>query len=165
MAKKSDFYIALKWITDILNRLEIPYQIVGGLAAKCYGSSRPLYDIDFYIPSKGISKLEEELTEYIEFGPERHKDEKWDLVFMKLKYDSQQIEFGDAGNAQYFDSHSQQWIKEEINFSDSTILEFEGIKLPVMPKEALVTYKQRLNRRVDRIDIKEIQNQGLKQFN
>jgi predicted nucleotidyltransferase len=86
MNKKSDFFIALKWITDMLNHLDIPYQIVGGLAAMCYGSTRPLHDIDFYVPGKDISKLEEELAEYIKFGPEQHQDENWNLVFMKLSY-------------------------------------------------------------------------------
>lgn len=138
--------------------MDIPYQIVGGLAAKCYGSTRPLHDIDLYVPSKEISKLEEELIEYIEFGPEHHQDENWDLVFMELRYNDQQIEVGDADNTKYFDSLSQRWIKEEVNFSASNIIEFEGIELPVMPKKALVRYKQRLNRKVDRIDIKEMQN-------
>ena len=160
MNKNSDFYIALKWITDILSRMDVPYQVVGGLAAKCYGSTRPLYDIDLYVPSKEISKLEEELTEYIEFGPGRHQDKNWDLVFMKLSYNDQQIEFGDADNNKYFDSQSQRWIKEEINFSESNIIEFEGIALPVMPKQALIEYKQRLNRKVDRIDINEMQNKA-----
>ena len=159
MNSKSDVYIALKWITDTLNLLDIPYQIVGGLAAKCYGSTRPLHDIDFYVPGKDISKLEEELTEYIEFGPEHYKDERWDLVFMKLSYNGQLVEFGDADNAKYFDSQSQRWIKEEINFSESNIIEFEGIELPVMPKKSLIQYKQRLNRKVDQIDIKEMQDQ------
>ena len=154
----SDSYFALKWITDILNRIDIPYQVVGGLAAKCYGSTRPLHDIDFYVPGKEISKLEEELTEYIEFGPERYQDENWDLVFMKLIYNGQNIEFGNADNTTYFDSQSQRWIKAEINFSESNMEEFEGMMLPVMPKQDLITYKQRLDRNVDRIDIMEMKN-------
>ena len=160
MNKESDLTTALKWVTGIFNQMEICYQVVGGLAARCYGSIRPLHDIDFYVPGKDISTLEKILTEHIKSGPEYYQDEHWDLVFMKLIYNGQQIEIGDADNTKYFDSQSQRWIKEEINFSESNIIEFEGIALPVMPKQALIEYKQRLNRKVDRIDIKEMQNKA-----
>lgn len=139
--------------------MDISYQIAGGLAAKCYGSTRPLHDIDIYVPEMAIPKLEEELKEYIEFGPAHHKDEHWDLVFIKLNYKGQQIEFGDADNTRYFASQTNEWIQEEIDFTKSTDMEFEGIRLPVMPKQHLISYKQRLNRKVDQIDIKGIQNQ------
>lgn len=145
MDNNSPLHITLKWITDILNQLNIPYQVVGGLAAKCYGSTRPLHDIDFYVPSEGISKLEHELEDYLIFGPEHHQDENWDLVFMKLCYNGQQIEFGDADNTKYFDSQSQTWVREDINFKESNLVEFEGMELPVMPKQNLLAYKQRLN--------------------
>lgn len=147
---------ALKWIIGVLNRLEIPYQIVGGLAAKCYGSSRPLHDIDIYVPGKTMPKLSEELIDYIEFGPVHHKDENWDLVFLKLKYKGRQIEFGNADTAKYFDTKSNQWVNAKIDFYNSTEIEFEGLKLPVMPREQLIEYKRRLNRTVDQIDLKEL---------
>ena len=159
MNNKSNFLVALKWITDKLIELDIPYQIVGGLAAKCYGSTRPLHDIDFYIPGKYITILENELTEYIEAPPEHLNDENWDILFMKLRYNGQQIEFADADTARYYDSRSQLWIKQEINFTESTLIEFEGIELPVIPKQDLIQYKKRLDRKVDRIDIMEIQKQ------
>ncbi|NGP75465.1 nucleotidyltransferase family protein [Balneolaceae bacterium YR4-1] len=157
MSEISNVYIALEWITSILNRLDIPYQVVGGLAAKCYGSTRPLHDIDIYVPTEGMDKLERELEDYLTFGPAHHQDKYWDLVFMKLSFNDQLIEIGDAGNTKYFDSLSQSWIKEVIHFEQSQIIEYEGIRLPVMPKQKLIAYKQRLNRKVDLIDIQEIQ--------
>lgn len=157
MNKESDLTTALKWVTGIFNQMEICYQVVGGLAARCYGSIRPLHDIDFYVPGKDISTLEKILTEHIKSGPEHYQDEHWDLVFMKLIYNGQQIEIGDADNTRYFNSQSGQWINEVINFSESNRLTFDGIELPVMPKQDLITYKQRLDREVDRIDIMEMQ--------
>ncbi len=160
MNNKSDLYTTLKWLIDLLNQMDIPYQVVGGLAAQCYGSTRPLHDIDFYVPGKDMSKLKNKLTEHINFGPEHYQNEYWDLIFMKLSYNGHQIEIGDADNTWYFDSQSGQWIKEKINFSASDNIKLNDIELPVMPKQDLITYKQRLNRVVDRMDIKEMQRQA-----
>lgn len=156
--KKPNLHTVLLGINEILNRLDIPYQIAGGLAAKCYGSTRPLHDIDIYVSEEAIPKLEEELKTYIEFGPAHHKDEHWDLIFMKLNYNGWQIEFGDADHTRYFDSQTNRWIQKKIDFEESVEKEFEGIWLPVMPKHQLINYKQRLNRKVDQADIKEIRN-------
>jgi hypothetical protein len=156
MNANHNLYDVLKWITGILDHLDIEYQVTGGLAAKCYGSSRPLHDIDLYVPEKAISKLQRKLENYIEFGPEHYRDELWDIIFMKLNYQGQQIEFADADSTRYFDSHSQQWVKEDVDFSKSVIMEYEGIMLPIMPKEKLIEYKQRLNRTVDQLDLEEI---------
>ncbi len=157
MDKISKVRNTLMWITEILNKMNIPYQVTGGLAAKCYGSTRDLHDIDIYVPNESISKLEQRLDRYLKFGLEHYRDENWDIVFMKLHYNGQQIEFGDADSAKYFDSQSQEWIKEEIIFEKSVLIEFEGIELAVMPKQQLIDYKQKLNRSVDQMDIKEIQ--------
>ena len=160
MNLKSEFHIAFKWIIDTLHSLDISYQVVGGLAAKFYGSTRPLHDIDFYVPHESFSKLEQELKEHIVFGPKLHQDENWDLVFMKLNYKNQLIEFGDADNTKYFNSDSQRWVKEKIDFAEPNVIEFEGIEVNVMPRQKLIQYKQRLNRKVDQIDIREIQKQA-----
>lgn len=117
-----------------------------------------MHDIDFYVPTEGITLLERELKDYPTFGSDHHQDKNWDLFFIKLRFNNQLIEIGGTDNTNNYDSQSQIWIKEEINFEQSSIVEFEDIELPVMAKQNLITYKQRLNRKVDQIDIQEIQN-------
>lgn len=75
---------------------------------------------------------------------------------MRLNNMNQQIELCDADTAKYFDSKANQWRKEKIDFSKSVKMELHGIRLPVMPKQNLIKYKNRLNREVDQIDIDEI---------
>ena len=48
---------ALIWITNILKKHQIPFQISGGLAAIAYGASRSLADIDIDIPDNNLILL------------------------------------------------------------------------------------------------------------
>jgi len=65
---------AFKWIVGILKKNNIPFQISGGLAARLYGSSRPLFDIDIDILDSSINKLAPLVQDYITYGPERFCD-------------------------------------------------------------------------------------------
>lgn len=47
---------ALSWITNLLQKYNIPFQIAGGLAAQAYGSNRKLHDIDIDIPEIDFQK-------------------------------------------------------------------------------------------------------------
>src|SRR5690348_12670369 len=50
--KNKDTKSALHWIVNILKKLNINFQIAGGLAANIYGADRPLHDIDIDIPEE-----------------------------------------------------------------------------------------------------------------
>jgi predicted nucleotidyltransferase len=78
--------VALKWIIDLMENNNIQYQVVGGLAAKAYGASRELVDIDLYVSGKDFLKVCDLAKEYITWGPSHFKNESWDLEYAKFEF-------------------------------------------------------------------------------
>ena len=146
---------ALMWIVNILNKYEIPFQISGGFAAKLYGSARPLNDIDIDIPKDKFKKIINDMQEYIVYGPEDYKDKKWDLYLMTLNYCGQEIDIGSA-DVKIYDSGSEAWLSFTTHFDQSVWKEVAGIKVPVMPKNELISYKKYLDGEHQRVDIKAL---------
>ena len=50
---------ALTWIVRVLRKYKVSFQISGGFAARAYGATRELADIDIYIPNKAFDKTGE----------------------------------------------------------------------------------------------------------
>ena len=63
---------ALIWITGILNSHHVPFQISRGLAARVYGATRPVADIDIDIPEEAFDLLKEDVAKFIIYGPEHY---------------------------------------------------------------------------------------------
>lgn len=147
---------ALIWITDILNKHNISFQISGGFSAKIYGSPRPLNDIDIDIPEYGFEKIVDEVKEYIVFGPEHYVDEKWDLMLMTLNYFGQEIDIGGSENLKIFDEKNNKWLPFPTDFNKVVYFVVAGIKVPVIPKEDLIEYKSYLNGDHQKIDIDSV---------
>lgn len=148
---------ALEWIVKILEERKMPFQIDGGLAAKIYGSDRPLADIDIIVHNKDIELLALILKDYIKFGPEKFHDDNWDLLLlMTLEYMDQLIDISGAEEAKIFDKNTSDWVAIETDFDKPEIRELFGMHLPVIPKEQLVREKSKLLRPVDIEDIKAI---------
>ena len=154
----TDYQPALIWITSLLKKLNIPFQIAGGLGAIAHGATRSLYDIDFDIPEDQFSKLQEAVKDYVIFGPEQYQDEHWDLLLMTLEYHGQLIDFGGADDTKVFDQKTKQWHPIPVDFSQSEIKLIAGLQLPVVPLAELIRYKTLLDREVDRADLAELTN-------
>lgn len=150
-------------MVDLLRRHDVPFQAVGGLAARAYGATRPLVDLDFYLPLRKVwALLLPEVGRYVLWGPEHFRDSHWDITFVKLAFAEQQIEFGDSEDAHYFDPVATQWARQVITYEASEWREVLGVRVPVMPRAELIQYKQRLNRPVDQHDLQEIAAEGPK---
>lgn len=146
---------ALVWITDLLRSNDVPFQVVGGLAARAYGATRPLYDIDLYVPEERLEQVAMLAAEYVVRGPRHQRDELWDVGFMALDYEGQRIELGGAEGS-YYDNQADCWRSAEVDFERPQVLEVLGVKIPLMPREQLIEYKRRLGRQVDLEDLEDL---------
>jgi len=141
------------WIVNILNKHKVPFYVDGGLAARAYGADRELVDIDLVIHEDDFGKIIDDVKDFIKYGPEHYKDEKWDLTLMTLSYENQVIDIAGAENTKYFDSKNDVWVKSENTLQKSTIKNIFNLDVPVIPLDELIKEKQILDREVDRIDL------------
>jgi hypothetical protein len=152
----SDPAVAPAWIVALLTSRKVPFQAVGGLAARAYGATRPLIDLDFYLPFQRYPDVMADLLPYVTRPPQPYRDDVWDLTFAQVVYAGQKIELGGIEGARYYDRVNGCWRLQVIDFSRSAWVELFGMKVPIMPKEELIAYKSRLNRDVDQQDLAEI---------
>ncbi len=148
---------AFKWIVNILNKNNIPYQISGGFAARLYGSNRELADIDIGIPDEGFNIIYSEVKDYIIYGPKHYLDDEWDLKLMTLKYENQKIDLAGRDSIKIFDKLNKKWIPAHRDMTLSENKEVYGIIVPVIPKASLIAYKKKIMRKVDIEDIKNLE--------
>lgn len=151
---------ALAWIVDLLTRLDVPFQVVGGLAARAYGASRPLVDLDFYVPTDRLEEIAAAVSAHVVRPPAHHQDDDWDIVFTALEHEGVRIELGGADGARYFDRAARRWTAVEIDFAGAEHRAVLGIGVPLMPLDDLIAYKRALDRPVDREDLAEIDDGG-----
>jgi hypothetical protein len=146
---------AFRWIVGILNDHKIPFEISGGFAARMYGATRDLADIDLDIPEENFQDILPEVKKHIVFGPARYRDDNWDLFLMTLRYLGQDIDIAGA-KARMLDQNTRKWVALNADFSRTTPLEIYGLRVPVANKEDLIAYKRMLGREVDNIDIEQM---------
>lgn len=144
---------ALAWITAELDALGVPFQVAGGLAARAHGASRPLHDIDLYVPEGALEPVRARLAEHVRREPSRHRGEHWDCYFMTVGFEGEQIELAEAPRTRYRRGAGDPWHEAAVDFERPAIREVFGVAVPVMPLERLVAYKERIGRPVDREDV------------
>lgn len=147
---------SLQWIISIFDKHNIPFQIAGGLAAKIYGSARPLNDIDIDIPGDRIADILDDVKEYVTYGPIQHKDEKWDVYLVALERNGQEFDISAADNAKVHDDRTNTWVSIPTDPEQGNWVEYSDMRLPVIPKEELISYKSYLNGEHQSVDIEAV---------
>ena len=146
---------AFIWITDILEKKGIEYKISGGFAARVYGVSRELADIDIEVKDDDIKIIREQVKPYIMYGPKRYVDDDWDLNLMTLNYEGQEIDIAGIG-AKIFNKKTKQWEDLSSSLDTVEIKEVFGKMVPVESLESLINYKTKLSREVDINDLRQL---------
>ncbi|BFM48988.1 MazG-related protein [Marinomonas sp. THO17] len=152
--------VALLWLKGLLEREQVEFQIVGGLAATIHGGCRDIADIDLYIHNDNISKLYPYLAPFISKPLGHYVEYGWDLEYCQLVYQGQKIEIGLSQNTRIQSHQDASWHPLEIHFYESVYKDYQGIILPVMPVHRLIDYKRILGREVDRLDIQDLTKQS-----
>ena len=151
---------AFLWILNILRKHKIPYQITGGFAARIYGAKRKLADIDIEIPEEKFDDIHDaiykDVKKFIVFAPKRYKKEGFDVFLMTLKYKGQLIDICGTRTDKLFDKKKKKMVKIPVDLKNYTKKLVFGKKVKVITKKELMAYKAKLRRRVDKIDIREI---------
>ncbi|MCE8040119.1 hypothetical protein HOP58_20735 [Halomonas sp. MCCC 1A11062] len=147
-------------MVSLLRSRNIPCLICGGLAAKGYGASRPLHDIDLFVPAESFAQVVAAGQAYISKPAKRYKEEGWNLEYVQFLYEGVKVEVGNASGVSIYDVGRQVWTELAIDFSRHRTMTLLGLELPVMQKEDLIQYKTMLGRTVDEQDIREMLHQG-----
>jgi len=153
---KRDTKKAFDWIVKILRKHNIRFWVTGGLAARVYGSRRPLDDIDFEVRDRDVFVVANLVKKYIIFGPKQYLDKNFNIILMTIRYKGQEIDFSGADSTRLYDSKNKKWVKCYSNLSKAVHKKVFGMIVPVTPKQDLIAYKSKLLRKVDRLDIKAL---------
>lgn len=146
---------AFHYIVDLLEGNNIPYKITGGFAARLYGSTRPLADIDIDVDEVALPLLASLTEKYTIDKLGNYTDAHWNLSLITLCYAGQEIDLGST-SSNIFNQQTQTWEAHHGNLANHTKLSVFDKIVPVETKSALMAYKQKLAREVDIIDIEQL---------
>jgi hypothetical protein len=144
---------ALRWLTEILNRHHVEYQIAGGFAAKVYGSPRELNDIDIDIREKDFQTIMPDIAPYVTVGPTRFNDGKFDCDFVALDYKGQHIDISGTDTLRMSNKERTKWISYPNFVFDTLDVPVEGLNLKIIHPRKLIQYKKELDGEHQTIDI------------
>lgn len=145
--------VAFHFIVQVFESLGIPFLVVGGLAARVYGSVRPLNDIDLAVPDDALPRILERVQSYVVFGPARYENARLSLMLLTLEVEGHVVDIAGITHGRILDRADQRWVPLHADFAVFTRSEVFGRFVPVVTRSVLLDYKRRLDRHVDRLDV------------
>ena len=151
---------ALRWVCSLLHECGIPFQVAGGVAATAYGATRTVTDLELFIAAEQVPPLLRAAREHVVDDLWRRRDDAWDRVALSLAYDGVTIDVCVAEAARFREGATGEWREAAIDPAASVSLTVWDVETPVMPREQLLDQKRRLDREIDRCDVRDITGQA-----
>lgn len=150
----------LAQLVALLRAHDVPFRVTGGLAARAYGATRPLADIDVDVPEAAIARLLPAIRPNVIWGPGRYQDAEWDLLLCTFVIDGQEIDLCGAETARYRERATGRWHLDPVDWAEVEHHTLLGVEVPVVPRARLLAYKRRLAREVDLLDVAALEAAG-----
>ena len=147
---------ALRWTCGLLRDCGIPFQVTGDVAAAAHGGTRPVRRVEMFIAAAHVPALIRQARDRVADYPWRRRDDAWDRVALVLVHDGVTIEVGIVEAARFREAATGEWRDAAIEPEASVTMTVWDIETPVMPREQLVDQKRRLDREIDRQDLRDI---------
>lgn len=144
---------ALAVVLDVLDRHGVAHQIGGGLAARAWGATRPLVDLDLWVPFPAAAAALEELQPRAVVPEGRSPQSQWDASLIVHELVGCRVELLDATSSPRYRTADGGWEALDIRFDASVELPVLGRRASIMPRAQLAEVKRRMDREVDRLDL------------
>ena len=146
----------LGWACGLLQECRIPFQVAGDVAAMAYGATRPVGSVELFIAAEHVPALLRAAREYVVDYPWRWRDDAWDRVALSLARDGVTIEVCVVDAARFREAATGEWRDAAVDPAASVIRTVWDVEAPVMPRAQLLDQKGRLDREIDRRDVRDI---------
>lgn len=149
---------ALSFIVPILEKYGFKWVITGGFATLAYGVDRPLTDIDIDIDaSKDDAKFKEfvaELAPHTTQPLEHFVSDSYDNYNMEISVSGVIIDICPMADLKVLDREKREYVSFYSGFPEHELVEFEGMKLPLLSKRLIIENKGMIMR--DEWDARDI---------
>lgn len=144
---------ALALVVGVLDRHEVSYQVGGGLAARAWGATRPLVDLDLWVPFEAAGAALAELEPRAVVPEGRTQQAQWDVALIVHEVAGCRVELMDAASHPRYRASEGEWHELPVRLDEGVVLPVLGHPALVMPRERLAEVKRRMDREVDRLDL------------
>ena len=147
---------ALRRVCGLLDGCGIPFQVTGDVAAIAHGATRPIRSVELFIAAEHVPALLRAAREHVVDHPWRRRDEAWDRVALSLSCDGLTVDVCVLEAARFREAATGGWRAAAVDLAASVTTRIGDVRVPVMPRAQLLEQKRRLDREVDRRDVRDI---------
>jgi hypothetical protein len=140
---------ALEYIMPLLEKNHLRWCISGSLALQLYGVNRPIEAIDIDVESSRdnpeFQALLKEVEDHVELPFQLWKDKNYDNWVTDVVVGGQLLSICDTADLKMFNSQGEAVLfYPEGKIPDPVMVEFEGLQLPLAPKESVLRMRKAL---------------------